>query len=231
MDSDFETHMANLDDETQVVNLDVEFEEMDAFNETQLFNDYDAEEELKSRNLLQPCSINESFWPCTALNRASKLSKSPSCLSFSSEHDIEHRRILFGESHSDDLEKVNESTDSLETRVLDGVGDPSRMRHAGYSVSFVSSTSSKVSHDYRKLKNTMFGALLQVSLSFLPAGVAGRRRKTKMRARRERGGRGRLGGFVDDNLHLNNQGRDRMVGARGAMSGAQVDQFARRLNG
>ncbi|KAI3756090.1 hypothetical protein L1987_55903 [Smallanthus sonchifolius] len=53
-----------------------------------------------------------------ALNKASKLSKSPSCPGLNSEPDTEHRRILFGKSHSRDLEKpekVNKLTDSLET--------------------------------------------------------------------------------------------------------------------
>ncbi|KAL8264120.1 hypothetical protein R6Q59_022250 [Mikania micrantha] len=71
--------------------------------------------ELKKFTSIRVASMRASG--LAALNKASKLSKkSPSCPSLSSEHDIEHGRILFGKSHSHDLEKVNESTDSLETR-------------------------------------------------------------------------------------------------------------------
>ncbi|KAK9077737.1 hypothetical protein SSX86_006074 [Deinandra increscens subsp. villosa] len=173
-DYELPTQVMDPDGETQVVNLDTEFDEMDVFDETQLFNDYDTEEVVVSdhegsekteivadseessdedscrreqtQNIhhckvdLKECKPNSdcgrseqhttgvgfkkftSFRAAsiraaglTALNKASKLSKSPSCPSLSSEPDTEHRRILFGKSNFCDLEKVKKSTDARET--------------------------------------------------------------------------------------------------------------------
>ncbi|KAI7746348.1 hypothetical protein M8C21_030599 [Ambrosia artemisiifolia] len=55
-----------------------------------------------------------------ALNKVSKSSKSPSCLT--SEPDTEHRRIISRKSQSHDMGKVNKSNDCLETRSKRGFG-------------------------------------------------------------------------------------------------------------
>ncbi|KAI3828492.1 hypothetical protein L1987_02593 [Smallanthus sonchifolius] len=58
----------------------------------------------------------------TALNKASKRSKSPSCPTSNSEPEIEHRRILFRTSQSHDLEKVNQLPDGQESGNRCGFG-------------------------------------------------------------------------------------------------------------
>ncbi|XP_076891731.1 uncharacterized protein LOC143543250 [Bidens hawaiensis] len=137
-----ETQVMNLDTECEEVDV---FDETQLFNDydtEDVVSDYDESEKTEivddsDEDSLKPktdCGRSEQrasgvgFKKFTsiraasmraaglaALNKASKLSKSPSRPSLNSGPDTEHRRILLGKCNSVDLEEVNKSTDGQKT--------------------------------------------------------------------------------------------------------------------
>ncbi|KAJ0768934.1 hypothetical protein HanOQP8_Chr03g0114671 [Helianthus annuus] len=93
MDPDCETEEVNLGGETQVVNLDTEFEETDALDNTQIFNDYDTEEVVVS---------DQEGSEKTEIVEDSELSDEDTC-------NIEHTQIIH--PCNADIEEYNPKTD------------------------------------------------------------------------------------------------------------------------